>query len=81
MGCGNETIVCFECILTFEFHNTLASTPLDVLASVITTSTDKFERKSRELHLPTNILSQVKLPVRGRRNKIEIEIVEKNQRI
>lgn len=74
MGCGNETIVCFECTLTFEFHSTFASTPFDVLASVITTSTDKFERKSRELHLPTNILSQVKLPVKGKRNEIEIEI-------
>lgn len=62
IGCGNETIVCFECKFAIEFHKTFAFALLDVIASVITTLTAKYERKSRELLLPTNILSHVKLP-------------------
>lgn len=62
IGCDNETIVCFELKFAFDFHKTFAFKPFDVHASVISTSTDKFDRKSRELLLPTNILSHVKLP-------------------
>lgn len=65
MGCVNETIVCFELRFAFEFHRISTFVPFDVFASEIVTSTDKVDRKSRELLLPTNILSHVKLPVKG----------------
>lgn len=65
MGCANETIVCFELRFAFESHRIFAFVPCDVFASEMTTSTDRGDRKSRELLLPTNILSHVKLPVDG----------------
>lgn len=64
MGCVNGTIECFELKFAFELHSTFPFESFDVFASEITTLTDKVDLKSRELLLPTNILSHVKLPVR-----------------